>query len=99
MRAQSQLCPLCVNRAEYYVVDPNRRKRFLCSNCTQFQIAVDAESRVSDASPERRPPVGNRESASAGRDARYHADCDGTAAQGDPSALAHEYVENSQLPS
>ena len=49
MNTRHQDCPLCGDDAEYYIVDGQSRKHFLCSNCTQFQISVEAEARVARA--------------------------------------------------
>ena len=45
----SQDCPFCANPAEYQFVDYENRKHFTCANCTEFQISVRAENRLSKA--------------------------------------------------
>lgn len=46
-QSQSQDCPLCSKPAEYRFADFENRKHFICSNCTEFQISINAEKRLS----------------------------------------------------
>lgn len=95
-----QDCPLCRDEAQYCFVDEKRRKHFLCGNCTQFQLDVKAEARLLGAAAEWRSRLSEM-SKGHPRGATLVIALPATeaAARGDVSALAHEYVENSRLPS
>lgn len=98
MATRAQDCPLCGNDAEYYLVDRQLRKHFLCGNCTQFQISVDAEARVTTAPSEWRSSLSTMAKAHP-KGATLVIACPATqAAAQDSAALSHEYVENSKLP-
>ena len=98
MGTRAQDCPLCGNGAEYYFVARQTRKHFLCSNCTQFQLAIDAEANLTGAPPEWRSSLSNMAKAHL-KGATLVIERPATrAAPQDGSALSHEYVENSQLP-
>jgi hypothetical protein len=43
------LCPLCREDAEFAWVERRNRKHFSCSICTEFQITVAAEKKVTTA--------------------------------------------------
>lgn len=91
LHTRSQVCPLCSHAAEYYLVNGQTRKHFLCNNCTQFQISVEAEAGVKNGTAERRSSLAQLSQAHPqGATLVIVQDC---------SALSHEYVENSQLPS
>ncbi|MGQ0749996.1 MAG: hypothetical protein ACT4PS_05620, partial [Betaproteobacteria bacterium] len=95
---RSQDCPLCGNDAEYYFVDGQTRKHFLCSNCTQFQISVDAEGRLKCGPADWRSNLSQLSRAHPqGATLVIVRPAAASAAQ-DSTAPAHEYVENSQLP-
>lgn len=50
---QKQLCPLCEkHQAEFVLTDWDNRKHFKCSSCTEFEIAIDAEKRISTVFPD-----------------------------------------------
>jgi hypothetical protein len=98
MTTSTQDCPLCGNDAQYYFVDAQAKKHFLCSNCTQFQISVAAEELLAKASPEWRSSLSNKASAHP-KGATLVIERPATPAAGeDSTALSPEYVENSQLP-
>lgn len=95
MDTRAQDCPLCGNGAEYYLVARQTRKHFLCSNCTQFQLAIDAEPHLTGAPPEWRSSLSNMAKAhpkGATLVIGHHP------AMQDGSPVSHDYVENSQLP-
>jgi hypothetical protein len=98
MNTRHQDCPLCGNDAEYYFVDGRSRKHFLCSHCTQFQIAVAAEARVERAPAQWRSNLAqlSRAHPQGATLVILHPVAQGAAPDG--TALSHEYVENSQLP-
>src|SRR5688572_28252052 len=54
LNTSPQNCLLCGNTAQYHYVERRTRKHFLCSHCTQYQIATIAEARLTTAPPELR---------------------------------------------
>jgi hypothetical protein len=46
---QDQDCPLCQTPAKFKFVDAGNRKHFICPLCTDFQISIGAETRLSSS--------------------------------------------------
>jgi hypothetical protein len=90
LHTRSQSCPLCGHAAEYYFVSGQTRKHFLCRNCTQFQISVEAEAGIENGSAESRSSLAQLSQA--------HPQGATLVIVQESTALSHEYVENSQLP-
>ena len=98
MNTRHQNCPLCGNVAEYYFVDGESRKHFLCSNCTQFQISLEAEARVECAPAQWRSNLSQLSRAHPQGATLVILRPSSQSAAHDSTVLSHEYVENSQLP-
>ena len=99
-QTESQNCPLCSNPAEYSAVDRGNRKHFYCSNCTQFQVSRGAENRLAKSPLEWKLGLSRLAQGHPENSTLVITLPSGPATKGIANpALAHEYVENSKLPS